>query len=416
MPAHKATSTRERYDQTLQYARDWRLPADAPRPLPSAHWPDENIALLERYENWLLEGGVSEMVTRIYHVPMVGHVLGLNLKPHAQLDLDKDLDCALAYVQAKGLSQSWLKNCRLALVKFRGFMRLERGLGAESQARPFDPEPLTSGLPAWLVNELKRYQHLRQRNWRTARIEENIRRFWSGYLRTWRFLVETCAVQQLADLKRQHILDYIDHRLEQGYAVSGVNGDLRGLHIFLLFLQDEGYAVPQSLLRVPGLKQPEPLPKYLTDEQVRKVRDEIERSVQEAKLGSHRRLALLVRATFYLLWQCGLRISEVEELRLEDLDLPQKRLSVRDGKGRKDRTVYLTETSIQALRTFLAVRGETVPDRASHGEHVFLYRNVPLKKDLIRSQLKCAGEAGFLLLCARLPGGHRQPAGRDERP
>ena len=99
-----------------------------------------------------------------------------------------------------------------------------------------------------------------------------------------------------------------------------------------------------------------------------------------------RRLALLVRAAFYLLWQGGMRLGEVEELRLEDLDLWQKRLSVRDGKGKKDRTVYLPETAIHALQEYLAVRGE------GSGDHVFLYRNAPLRKDLIRDQIKHAGE------------------------
>jgi integrase len=108
--------------------------------------------------------------------------------------------------------------------------------------------------------------------------------------------------------------------------------------------------------------------------------------VRDAKLASHRRLALLLRAAFYLLWQGGMRLGEVEELRLEDLDPAQKRLSVRDGKGKKDRTVYLTETAIYALREYLAVRGE------GSGDHVFLYRNAPLRKDLIRAQLKYAGE------------------------
>jgi integrase len=168
--------------------------------------------------------------------------------------------------------------------------------------------------------------------------------------------------------------------------VTGVNNDLRNLRTFLLFLQEEGYSIPQSLLKIPGLKQPDPLPRYLTDEQVRKLRDEIEKTVREAQLASHRRLALLVRAAFYLLWQGGMRLGEVEELRLEDLDLPQKRLSVRDGKGRKDRTVYLTETAIRALQEYLAVRGE------GSGDHVFLYRNAPVKKDLVRDQIKHAGE------------------------
>ena len=77
-----------------------------------------------------------------------------------------------------------------------------------------------------------------------------------------------------------------------------------------------------------------------------------ERSVQ-------RRDALLDRAAFYLLWQGGLRLGEVEELRLEDLDLAGRKLMVRQGKGLKDRTVYLTDAAVRALRG--------LPGRARHG-------------------------------------------------
>ena len=387
MPAPETISLAEKYDLSLHYGRGKNVPANARRPLPTNHWPPENIALLEHFERWLLGGGVSEMVVRLYHIPMAGHVFGLTLKHYDQLDLENDLDCALEYVKSKGVSEEWLKNCRLALLKFRRFMRLERGLGEESKITPFNSARVTAGLPSWLVSELDRYQRLMQRNWRDARLEQNIRRFWSGHLRLWRFLVERFQLQHLADLKRQLIIDYIDAQLQAKYSVSTVNNDLRCLHSFLLFLQEEGYAVPQALLRIPNLKQPDSLPKYLTDEQVRKLRERMEANVLEAELGSRRRLAIMMRATFYLLWQGGLRLAEVEELRQEDLDLPGLRLTVRNGKGLKDRTVYLTTTIIQALQAYLAVRGEGSSD------HVFLYRNAPVKKDLIRAQIVCAGQA-----------------------
>jgi site-specific recombinase XerD len=387
----------EQYDQTLHYTRDYRLPPGHPKPQPTACWPQENIALYERYRDWLLEGGTSEMSSKIIYLPVAGHVLGLALKPHAELDLEEDFQRALDYVIAKKSSQDWIKASRNGLNKFRRFLRLERGLGEESKETPFDSARVTQGLPAWLVSELDRYQHLMQRNWRDARMENNIRRFWSGYLRMWRFFVEQKQVQELKDLKRQHVLDYIDQRLSAGYSITGVNNDLRNLRTLLTFLQEEGYSVPHSLLKIPSLKQPDPLPRYLTDEQVKKLRDEVERGVQDATLGSHRRLAVLIRAAFYLLWQGGMRLGEVEELRLEDLDFGQKRLSVRDGKGKKDRTVYLTETTIHALQEYLAVRGE------GSGDHVFLYRNAPLKRDLIHSQLKAAGERiGVKVYCHRL--------------
>ena len=385
MPPHRVDTYPERYDQALHYARDQRLPPEAPRPHPTQDWPPENVALLVRYGEWLAGGGASETVIRTIYIPMAGHVLGLSLKPHPQLDLETDLPPALDYVKAKGAGPDWTDVSRNSLLKFRRFLRHARGQ-VEVNFKPYDVAPHTQGLPAWLVAELIRYQHLMQRNWRAARLEENIRRFWSGHLRLWRFLVEQCSVQELADVRRRQLFDYQDYRLGLGKSVSTINADLRYFHSFLGFLQEEGYAIPQALLRLHGLKQPDSLPRYLTDEQVRLLRDDLEGRLARAFHPSRRRDALLDRAAFYLLWQSGLRKGEVEELRLEDLDLPNRKLSVRNGKGLKDRTVYLTDTTIRALSAYLVGRGMGPTD------HVFLYRNQPLGKDLIHSRLKAAGE------------------------
>jgi site-specific recombinase XerD len=236
------------------------------------------------------------------------------------------------------------------------------------------------------VSELLRFQKVQQRNWRPARLQENIARFWSGHLRLWRFLVEQCAVQELSQVRRRHLYDYADHSLSQGRSVSTTNNDLRNFRSFLLFLQEQDYAVPQALLNLRGLKQPERLPRYLSDEQVRLLRDDFEGRIPQAQHPYQQRDALLDRAAFYLLWQSGLRKGEVEELRLEDLDLSQRRLTVRTGKGQVDRTVYLTDTAVQALQAYLPCRGQGPTD------HLFLYRNQPLSKDLIHGRLKAAGQ------------------------
>jgi len=193
-------------------------------------------------------------------------------------------------------------------------------------------------------------------------------------------------VRELADVRRKHLYEYADHRLAVGNAISTINADLRNFHSLMGFLQEEEFAVPQALLRVHGLKQPERLPKYLTDEQVRALRDDFEGQVVRAQHPYQKRDALLSRAAFYLLWQSGLRKGEIEELRLEDLDLAGRRLTVRNGKGLKDRTVFLTETTMQTLREYLAVRGMGPTD------HVFLYRNQALSKDLLHGRLQAAGE------------------------
>jgi len=396
MPPKQANTMPERYDQSLLYARHAHLPLDFPRPQPTKFWPQENVVLLERYAAWLRGGGASEYVIRSIYVPMAGHVLGLTLKSHPLLDLETDLQPAFEYVIAKGVSDEWTKVSRNALAKFRRFLIHERGQ-LEPKHRRKEFALHTEGLPAWLVDELTCYQHLCQRNWRDARIEENIRRFWCSHLRLWRFLCQDCGVQELAQVRRKQLFTYTDVRLAAGANVSSINGELRNFVGLMRFLQEQDYPVPQALLRLHNLKQPERLPKFLTDEQVRALRDDFEQRLVHARHPYQRRDALLDLATFYLLWQGGLRRGEVEELRLEDLNLGQRRISVRNGKGMKDRTVFLTDTAVQALQAYLPFRGQGPTD------HVFLYRNQPLSKDLIHGRLKAAGQrAGVAVHAHRL--------------
>jgi hypothetical protein len=271
--AFKPATPAEMYDRALRYARDKHVPRDHPNPRPTSEWPAENISLLEQFCEWLRDGGASPFVIRNIYLPMAGHVLGLALKPHPQLDLDVDLQRGLDFIHAKRVSAQWTDVCRCAMLKFRRFLLHQRGQ-LESRVKPYQPKRDADGLPDWLVSEVERLQHIQQRNWRQARIEYAIRRFWAVHLHVWRFLCEQCDVKELADVKRKHLLDYTDQRLTKGYAASSINTDLRTFHSFLGFLQEQGYSVPKSLMRISVLKMPDRLPKFLTDEQVRTLRDE----------------------------------------------------------------------------------------------------------------------------------------------
>ncbi len=72
-------------------------------------------------------------------------------------------------------------------------------------------------------------------------------------------------------------------------------------------------------------------------------------------------------------------------------------LVVRQGKGMKDRTVYLTEVATNALVAYLAVRGQ------GHSDHLFLYRHRRLCRGLVHNRIKAAGKrAGVKVTCHRL--------------
>ncbi len=380
-------SAAARYDAARRGAHDNRLPPGYPTPQPTSAWPVENIALLERYREWLLSSGTNPDLVNVVYVPMAGNVLGLNLKPHTQLTLDTDFECAFAYVSAKQPGRDWLKMSRNALDKFRCFLRQERG-SVIATFKVFNVTPYLTGLPDWLAVVLQRYQRLCQAQWRPERQHERLAGWWNTHTRLWRWVQTHYPFTHLTDIKRQHILAYLDQRLAEGRTTTTINQELRAFRALLVYLQDQepNQPVPSALLRLRDLREPERLPRYLTDAQICALRAAQDQRVQQAHTPTQQRNTLLDRAVFYLLWQGGLRRGEAEMLLLEDLDLPGTRLIVRQGKGRQDRTVYLSPATVQTLQAYLEVRG------LGPSTHVFLYHNQPVGPDLFLARIKTAGQ------------------------
>jgi len=83
-------------------------------------------------------------------------------------------------------------------------------------------------------------------------------------------------------------------------------------------------------------KQPKRLPVVLSQAEVRRLFDAIR---------SPRHLAILMTA-----YAAGLRLSEVTQLRITDIDSSRMVIRVRQGKGHKDRYVMLAPTLLEVLR------------------------------------------------------------------
>ena len=62
------------------------------------------------------------------------------------------------------------------------------------------------------------------------------------------------------------------------------------------------------------------------------------------------------RAMFRVMLRCGLRVEEVAELTLKDLDLKRRKIYVRNGKGGKDRVVYISDDAYRDLLEYLRIR------------------------------------------------------------
>ena len=102
-----------------------------------------------------------------------------------------------------------------------------------------------------------------------------------------------------------------------------------------------------KLVRTP--KAPKKLPEVMSAEQVNRLIDDVASDRLERPFASRD------RAIFEMLYGCGIRVSELAGLNLEDIDRSQDWLRVR-GKGRKERQVPLPGGAARALERYLAER------------------------------------------------------------
>jgi integrase/recombinase XerC len=128
---------------------------------------------------------------------------------------------------------------------------------------------------------------------------------------------------------------------------------VRGLFRFLL---REGMVAVNVARLVRTPKAPKKLPEVMTPEQTNALVD----GVASGKL--ERPHPVRDRALFELLYGCGVRVSELAGLNLDDIDRADHWIRVR-GKGRKERQVPLPGRAAEALERYLAerpvVRGES---------------------------------------------------------
>jgi len=258
------------------------------------------------------------------------------------------------------------------------------------------PERFTH-LPIELIRQLETYRLLKVNRWRMERVVANSKLFHSQHGIMWEFFYKICGVNTVSELRLEHVLQFVKARLDGGCSAKTVNSSLSSLRSFLAFLKEDEVYIHPSLENIQRLKEAERLPRYMTTEQVQRLKKVIEENVSNADNQGKRYDALLLRAVFYLLWQGGLRGGEVELLRFSDFYISKsnqaKRLFVRDGKWRKGRAVYLTDVALEALKAFLAIRGtEKV------GGFVFVRNDMPLKKNFLFQHLKVIGKQAEVIV------------------
>jgi integrase/recombinase XerC len=144
------------------------------------------------------------------------------------------------------------------------------------------------------------------------------------------------------------IREYMASLYEKKKKKSSIHRKIAALRTFFRFLCREGILEvnPAKLVASPRVEQT--LPNHLNIEQMVRF---IETPETDTVLGKRD------RAILELLYASGLRVSELVNLNLNDIDFRNQAVRVK-GKGRKERVVPFGDHARKALQEYLGVRGE----------------------------------------------------------
>lgn len=168
--------------------------------------------------------------------------------------------------------------------------------------------------------------------------------------------LEQRGKSEIAEVTKEDIREFL-HYLAASRSNSNITRARKLAAIKSLFnylVENEGFKVnPAASIRSPRI--PEKEPEYLTEEECIHLLETIARKGKPEV--RERDMAIVV-----LLLQTGLRVSELTNLKLVDVDLDRHRVKI-TRKGNKEQYLHLNEETVRTLVKYLSKRPQVQNDR-----------------------------------------------------
>lgn len=194
------------------------------------------------------------------------------------------------------------------------------------------------------------------------------------------FLNTYLHISDVEEIERDDIIKYIDSLKRKKLSKKSIARKVVAIKDFHKFLADNNH-IENIALRIDSPKTDKKLPTVLSIDEVNKMINSIDKEDP---------ISLRNRAMIELLYGSGLRISELLGLKLQDIHLKERYLSV-IGKGDKERLVPIGEMSLIAVRKYLEkAYNELCP---KNGNLLFYnYKKEPLSRQSVFKFIKKLAE------------------------
>ncbi len=217
------------------------------------------------------------------------------------------------------------------------------------------PEPLPPDWEAWgepLPEEIRQasltyLQHL----WHTWPVKhrraytQNLMRELKGL---WDWFLVRHPMKKAGELNLKDLQAYQTDQVGKKLAPGTVNRRLDFVLGLLRYLADGEEPVDHSVFRIRYLRRGASLPRHLSEAESQRLESFLRQRLDSLDLKIR-----LENACTWVMLHSGLRSGECTDLRFQDLDLSGQRLIVRQGKGQRDRLVYLSPITCRAIQNYL---------------------------------------------------------------
>ena len=182
-------------------------------------------------------------------------------------------------------------------------------------------------------------------------------------LEKYRFFLNRSKIKEILNVSNDQILYFLEF-LYKTQSSSSVSRVLATLRTFYKYLVRDGKIQKNPFSSIKNPKMPKKILEVLNEQEVKKFLESIPSSTY---------LELRDKAMFELLYACGMRVSEIVDLKLADIDFDEGLIRF-IGKGNKERITPVGDSAKDCLGKYIRAARYNL-ERERKSENVFLNRN-----------------------------------------
>ncbi len=155
-----------------------------------------------------------------------------------------------------------------------------------------------------------------------------------NYQKAFQYFLSHFSDRDIDNLSKSEIQEYLFNQIEKGLSPSLQNQYINAIK----FYYEKVLGRRKEIYDLPRPRREHKLPAVLSEEEIILIFNQVSN--------------LKHKAILYLIYSSGIRVSELVNLKITDIDSNRNLILIRNSKGKKDRTTLLSQALLKLLREY----------------------------------------------------------------